>query len=38
MNYALYSYFRSSTAWRARIALEIKKIKYDYRSIDLLNG
>ena len=35
---ALYSYFRSSTAYRARIALNWKDLKYDYRAVHLLNN
>lgn len=35
---ALYSYFRSSTAYRARIALNLKGLNYDYRAIHLLNN
>lgn len=38
MNYQLYSFFRSSTAWRARLALEIKHIPYEYKAVDLLKG
>ncbi|MBX7232002.1 MAG: maleylacetoacetate isomerase [Bdellovibrionales bacterium] len=32
----LYSYFRSSAAFRVRIALNIKKLHYTYRSVHLL--
>lgn len=32
----LYSYFRSSCSWRVRIALALKKIDYEYRTVDLL--
>ena len=35
---ALYNYFRSSTSYRARIALEVKKLPYDYKPIHLLNN
>ncbi len=34
----LYSYFRSSAAFRVRIALELKGLGYDYRSVDLPRG
>ncbi|KAF9999182.1 Glutathione S-transferase zeta-1 [Entomortierella chlamydospora] len=34
----LYSYFRSSCSWRVRIALNLKKIDYDVRPINLLKG
>ncbi len=38
-NLKLYNYFRSSTSYRVRIALEHKKLKYDYIPINLaLNG
>lgn len=33
----LYSYWRSSCAWRVRIALALKNIDYDYRPIDLFS-
>lgn len=36
--FALYSYFRSSASYRVRIALEIKSIDYEYRTIHLLNN
>lgn len=32
----LYSYWRSSSAWRVRIALELKQLSYEIRPIDLL--
>nr|UOU03307.1 glutathione S-transferase zeta 4 [Brachionus rubens] len=32
----LYNYFRSSSSWRVRIALELKNIEYEYRSINLI--
>jgi len=32
----LYSYWRSSCSWRVRIALELKGIEYEYRSINLV--
>lgn len=34
----LYSYFRSSTSYRVRIALEYKKLSYTYRAVHLLNN
>jgi len=34
----LYSYWRSSSSWRVRIALNIKRIKYTYKEVNLLNG
>lgn len=34
----LYSYFRSSTSYRVRIALNLKDLKYDYKSVHLLNS
>lgn len=36
--FVLYSYFRSSASYRVRIALEIKSIDYEYRTIHLLNN
>ncbi|CAG7833601.1 unnamed protein product [Allacma fusca] len=35
-NPILYSYFRSSCAWRVRTALALKGIEYEYRSVHLL--
>ena len=32
----LYSYFRSSAAFRVRIALNLKRLPYDYRAVHLL--
>lgn len=32
----LYSYWRSSCSWRVRIALELKKIPYEYQAVNLL--
>nr|AYN44492.1 glutathione S-transferase Z4 [Brachionus calyciflorus] len=32
----LYNYFRSSSSWRVRIALELKKIEYEYKPINLI--
>ncbi|MFN0316978.1 MAG: maleylacetoacetate isomerase [Burkholderiales bacterium] len=34
----LYSYFRSSAAYRVRIALAIKGLPYDYKGIHLMKG
>lgn len=34
----LYNYFRSSTSYRARIALEVKKLSFEYKPIHLLNN
>lgn len=34
----LYNYFRSSTSYRVRIALELKGIAYDYKPIHLLKN
>jgi glutathione S-transferase len=34
--YTLFTYFRSSTSWRVRIALNYKKIVYDYKFIHLV--
>ncbi len=34
----LYNYYRSSTSYRVRIALEIKKINYIYKPVHLLNN
>lgn len=34
----LYSYFRSSCAWRVRIALNLKELKYEYKAVNLLKG
>ncbi|MBC7370721.1 MAG: maleylacetoacetate isomerase [Bdellovibrionaceae bacterium] len=36
--FILHNYFRSSTSYRARIALNIKKIAYDYKAVHLLKG
>lgn len=37
-NLTLYNYFRSSTSYRVRIALELKKLKYKYEPVHLLNN
>ncbi len=34
--YRLYSYWRSSSSWRVRIALALKNIRYEYVPINLL--
>jgi len=34
----LYSYFRSSSSWRVRLALSIKQIPYQYRAVNLLQA
>ena len=34
----LYNYFRSSTSYRVRIALNYKKLKYQYNAVHLLNN
>lgn len=34
----LYGYWRSSASWRARIALELKELKYTYVPVHLLEG
>eukprot|EP00794_Sanderia_malayensis_P020373 gene20373-22382_t len=34
----LYSYFRSSSSWRVRIALAMKGIDYEYKSVHLVKG
>ncbi|RCN32791.1 putative maleylacetoacetate isomerase [Ancylostoma caninum] len=33
----LYSYWRSSCSWRVRIALNLKKVDYEYKTINLLS-
>ncbi len=38
MSYSLYGYWRSSAAFRVRIALELKGIPYTYRPVHLLEG
>lgn len=37
-DYVLYNYFRSSTSYRARIALNLKGIPYEYKAVHLLNN
>jgi len=34
----LYGYYRSSTSYRLRIALELKRLAYDYAPVNLLKG
>jgi len=34
----LYGYWRSSAAWRVRLALNLKGIKYEYKAVNLQNG
>lgn len=34
----LYSFFRSSCSWRVRIALALKNIEYEYKTINLLKN
>lgn len=34
----LYSYWRSSCAWRVRIALNLKGLEYEYKAVNLLKG
>jgi maleylacetoacetate isomerase len=36
--FILYNYFRSSTSYRVRIALNLKSIPFDYKPIHLLNN
>jgi maleylpyruvate isomerase len=36
MTLTLYSYWRSSSAWRVRIGLALKGLEYQYRAVDLL--
>lgn len=38
MSFTLYHYWRSSSSWRVRLALDIKSIKYECKSINLLEG
>jgi len=37
-NLSLFNYFRSSTSYRVRIALELKNLKYTYKPVHLLNN
>ncbi|KAL0489195.1 maleylacetoacetate isomerase GSTZ [Acrasis kona] len=34
----LYSYWRSSASWRVRIAMNLKKIQFEYKAVNLLKG
>jgi maleylacetoacetate isomerase len=36
-DFVLYSYFRSSASYRVRIALNLKRVSYEYRAVHLLN-
>lgn len=36
--FVLYNYFRSSTSFRARIALNLKNVPFTYRAVNLLKG
>ncbi|MFO0581522.1 MAG: maleylacetoacetate isomerase [Anaeromyxobacter sp.] len=38
MSYRLYSYWRSSSAWRVRIGLALKGLPYEYVAVNLLEG
>jgi len=38
MRLALYSYWRSSSAWRVRIGLHLKRAAFEYRAVDLRAG
>ncbi len=38
MSVKLYSNFLSSSAWRVRIALNLKKIPYEYVAVDIFKG
>ncbi|VDO47903.1 unnamed protein product [Heligmosomoides polygyrus] len=33
----LFSYWRSSCSWRVRIALNLKKLAYEYKTVNLLS-
>jgi len=37
-DFSLYGYWRSSSSWRVRWGLELKKVPYSYVPINLLNG
>lgn len=37
-NISLFTYFRSSTSWRVRIALNLKKLEYQSIPINLLKN
>lgn len=36
LNFVLYSYWRSSCSWRCRLALNLLKVPYEYRSVHLI--
>ena len=36
MSLRLYSYWRSSSSWRVRIGLHLKKLPFEYRAVDLV--
>ncbi|MCA8889192.1 MAG: glutathione S-transferase N-terminal domain-containing protein, partial [Parvularculaceae bacterium] len=38
MSLRLFGYWRSSATYRVRIALELKKLAYDYEPVNLLKG
>lgn len=38
MTLRLYSYWRSTSSWRVRIALALKGLEYQYAAVDLLGG
>ena len=38
MELALYSYWRSSSAWRVRLGLHVKGLAFEYRAVDLREG
>jgi maleylpyruvate isomerase len=38
VSYRLYSYWRSSSAWRVRIGLQLKGLPYEYAAVNLLDG
>jgi maleylpyruvate isomerase len=38
VTFQLYSFWRSSSAWRVRIALGLKNLEYQYLSVDLVAG
>jgi len=38
MNLRLHSYWRSSSSWRVRIGLHLKKLPFEYRAVDLVKG
>ena len=38
MEFTLYNYFRSSASYRARIAMNLKGLAFDYKAVHLLNN